>query len=289
MNILEELKSQLSESLPSAVQIAAKAMGVTTQELFKMMEQGQLMATDFLPKFTVELRKAVREGDALGQGLKTSRVAMQRFGTAFRLNILDSFEAGAESGLGSFFTDLTIIISESSPLFKAFGRVFGGVMKVIGVTARALWTLIRPFVVIGDKITKYFSPSVAEGTEQLTLMQRAVNLLGDAFSTLGAAILTPFALLENFADSVSVVDFGKMFSGNLTDFGTEMLKYSNSVRGSFGLEQTPIPQKTQQVVNNFNVQVNDADEFYRKVEGHVKGTIDSELNFTFSTNMAPGG
>lgn len=263
-------------------------MGVTTQELFKMMEQGQLMATDFLPKFTVELRKAVREGDALGQGLKTSRVAMQRFSTAFKLNVLDSFEAGAESGLNAFFTDLMVIIKDSSPVFRAFGVLFGGILKTISLAARAIWTLIRPIVILGDKMMKYLSPSVKEGTKQITLMQKAVSLLGDAFSTLGAVILTPFALLENFADSMNVVDFNKLFSGNLPDFGSEMLKFSNSVRGSFGLEQIQTPQKAQ-IFNNFNVQVNDADEFYRKVEGHVKGTVNSELDFTFSTNMAPGG
>lgn len=246
------------------------------------------MATDFLPKFTVELRKAVREGDALGQGMKTSRVAMQRFSTAFKLNVLDSFEAGAESGLNAFFTDLTIILKESSPVFKMFGVVFGGIIETISIAARVLWTLIRPIVILGDKMMRYLSPSVKEGTKELTNMQKAVNLLGDAFSTLGATILAPFALLENFADSINVVDFNKMFSGNLPDFGSEMLKFSNSVRGSFGLEQTQVPQKAQ-VVNNFNVQVNDADEFYRKVEGHVKGTVNSELDFTFSSNMAPGG
>ena len=47
---LEELRGQLGERLPNAMGLAAKAMGVTTQELEKMIEKG-LSANEFLPKF----------------------------------------------------------------------------------------------------------------------------------------------------------------------------------------------------------------------------------------------
>ena len=52
----EELRGQLGERLPGAFQVAAKAMGVTTAELDKMLEQGKLVAEDFLPKFAAALR-----------------------------------------------------------------------------------------------------------------------------------------------------------------------------------------------------------------------------------------
>jgi len=53
----EELRGQLGERLPGAFQIAARAMGVTTQELGKLLEQGALASDVFLPKFTEELRR----------------------------------------------------------------------------------------------------------------------------------------------------------------------------------------------------------------------------------------
>lgn len=53
----EELRGQLGERLPGAFQIAARAMGVTTAELGKMLEQGALASDVFLPKFAEELRK----------------------------------------------------------------------------------------------------------------------------------------------------------------------------------------------------------------------------------------
>jgi len=53
----EELRGQLGERLPGAFGIAAKAMGVTQQDLNKMLETGQVTASDFLPKFAAELEK----------------------------------------------------------------------------------------------------------------------------------------------------------------------------------------------------------------------------------------
>ena len=52
----EELRGQIGERLPGAFNIAAKAMGVTTAELNKMMELGEVIAEDFIPKFSKQLR-----------------------------------------------------------------------------------------------------------------------------------------------------------------------------------------------------------------------------------------
>lgn len=53
----EELRGQLAERLPGAFQLAAKAMGVTEQQLNKMLEKGEVVSKDFLPKFATELEK----------------------------------------------------------------------------------------------------------------------------------------------------------------------------------------------------------------------------------------
>ena len=51
----EELRGQLGERLPGAFQIAARAMGVTTVELSKMLEQGEVVSEEFLPRFAQQL------------------------------------------------------------------------------------------------------------------------------------------------------------------------------------------------------------------------------------------
>ena len=58
----EELRGQLGERLPGAFQLAAKAMGVTTAELGKMLEQGEVLATDLLPKLATQLEQTFDVG-----------------------------------------------------------------------------------------------------------------------------------------------------------------------------------------------------------------------------------
>lgn len=57
----EELRGQLGERLPGAFALAAKAMGVTEQELSKMLEKGEVVASDFLPKFAKQLNETFGE------------------------------------------------------------------------------------------------------------------------------------------------------------------------------------------------------------------------------------
>ena len=53
----EELRGQLGEALPGAFGIMAKALGVNEKQLGKMLEQGQVLAADVLPKFAKQLEK----------------------------------------------------------------------------------------------------------------------------------------------------------------------------------------------------------------------------------------
>lgn len=53
----EELKGQLGDALPGAFQIAARAAGVTTGEFMEMLANGDVLATDLLPKLAAELQK----------------------------------------------------------------------------------------------------------------------------------------------------------------------------------------------------------------------------------------
>jgi tape measure domain-containing protein len=60
----EELRGQLGERLPGAFDIAARAMGVNTKTLGKMLDQGKVVSKDFLPKFAAEMHKTFGPGVA---------------------------------------------------------------------------------------------------------------------------------------------------------------------------------------------------------------------------------
>jgi tape measure domain-containing protein len=54
---MEELKGQLAEHIPGALQVTANALGVTLPELMDMSKEGKLLASEVLPKFAEELNK----------------------------------------------------------------------------------------------------------------------------------------------------------------------------------------------------------------------------------------
>lgn len=58
----EELRQQMGDHLPGAFKIAADAIGVTTQELNRMLSAGEISAKKFLPAFARELKKTFHEG-----------------------------------------------------------------------------------------------------------------------------------------------------------------------------------------------------------------------------------
>ncbi len=78
---MEELRRQLGEHLPGALEIAARSMGMTTREFNKAISNGEIFAYDFLPKFS----KAVREqlGGSFDTATEQLLANTQRWQTSF--------------------------------------------------------------------------------------------------------------------------------------------------------------------------------------------------------------
>lgn len=96
----EELRGQLGEKLPGAFQIAAKAMGVTTAELGKMLEQGQVVADDFLPKFARAMNENI--GGAAESAAQRLDAAVNRFDNAWERLKQSVGDAGVAQETASF-------------------------------------------------------------------------------------------------------------------------------------------------------------------------------------------
>lgn len=78
---MTRLRLQLGTAMPGALTSMATALGVTTQELTKMVSSGKLLAQDVLPLFGKQLRKEAAEGvKTLGVGLRS---ALSRLSTAW--------------------------------------------------------------------------------------------------------------------------------------------------------------------------------------------------------------
>lgn len=77
----EELRGQLGERLPGAMNIMAKAMGVTLEQLDKMMVSGELVAANVLPKFAAELKNVYGQASQVETAMK----AFNRLNTEWTL------------------------------------------------------------------------------------------------------------------------------------------------------------------------------------------------------------
>lgn len=131
----EELRGQLGDALPGAFTIAAKAMGVTTQEFDKMLAKGEVMAEDFLPKFAKELQKTF--GPLALTQAQTFSAAMTRIGNVWDGVLMQMAEGDAISGITESLNELAnnIIAFTQSPAFddmvEAFSSAFGLVQDIV--------------------------------------------------------------------------------------------------------------------------------------------------------------
>lgn len=92
----EELRGQLGERLPGAFQLAARAMGVTDAQLNKMLENGEVLATDLLPKLAAEIRKTF--GPGVEDAADNAAAAFGRF----KNSIIELENAIGSSGIVDF-------------------------------------------------------------------------------------------------------------------------------------------------------------------------------------------
>ena len=123
----EELRGQLGERLPGSFQIAARAMGVTTQELGKMLEQGQLLAEDFLPKFATQLEKEL--GGAAEKAADRTEAALNRMGNAWTRLMQTMGQAGASDAGGLFFNAIANDLNAISDAMENARNSGGGWLR----------------------------------------------------------------------------------------------------------------------------------------------------------------
>lgn len=77
---MEELRGQLGERLPIAFSAAAKGLGVTQQELIKLVESGRLTSDQFFPALT----KGLNDLTAASGGATTAAQNFQKLGNAWK-------------------------------------------------------------------------------------------------------------------------------------------------------------------------------------------------------------
>ncbi len=124
----EELKGQLSEALPGATQAFAKALGLTEKQLFDKMKNGDVKASDALPKFAKELGAQINSRGGWKAIQDSTQTMLGNLKNTWNNSLTDIFK-GSENGLQDFTRSLTTLLNSLDGSGKTLGESLGGLMS----------------------------------------------------------------------------------------------------------------------------------------------------------------
>ncbi|HBM9707231.1 TPA: tape measure protein [Escherichia coli] len=124
----EELKGQLSEALPGATQAFAKALGLTEKQLFDKMKNGDVKASDALPKFAKELGAQINSRGDWKAIQDSTQTMLGNLKNTWNNSLTDIFK-GSENGLQDFTRSLTTLLNSLDGSGKTLGESLGGLMS----------------------------------------------------------------------------------------------------------------------------------------------------------------
>jgi tape measure domain-containing protein len=198
----EELRGQIGERLPGAFAIAADAVGVTQQELNKLLQNGEVLSKDFLPKFSDELGKrfsgaadeAAKSTTNLNRDLNSARNAI----TEFRLE-LGSANTGLISGLFSLVSieNIRIFVKLITTLVSAFAAY--KTVLFVTTAAQKAYTLAQQATAVASFVLK-------NGVTGLRFAMTALNGTMNIFAGIAAIAAGALVFFSSSSDEATAAD-----------------------------------------------------------------------------------
>lgn len=247
---LEELTGQLGERLPGAVKLAAEALGLTRQELFKSIEAGEIMAEDLLPKLGKALRgefgEAAKEAAGDSAQAQVNRLKnewndfLNKIGAA--LSVFIPVVTKFVGRLNGVSDRVAVIVNEFDKWLDEITGVTAGVDKLQGKFRDAKWLkapeeAAEATETLADEIKrlsadlKFFDELAAKGTMavELKFIQDELGLTDKGFAKV-AGTVTKFLKegkrigfivddLKKFKESGNSI-FGE---GDIKDLGKDLM------------------------------------------------------------------
>ena len=144
---LEELRQQLGDRLPAAMSLSAKGLGITQEQLIKLVSSGSLATKDFIGPFTNALRSMAGEVSGITPTFENLKTALtttaQVAGDSGWTEILTLGLRGLALAVG------TVVI----PLQGLF-EIMSLLARGAGVLAGAIFTLTNPMEALGELLDK---------------------------------------------------------------------------------------------------------------------------------------
>lgn len=141
----EELRGQLGERLPGAFQTAARAMGVTTAELGKLLEQGALTTDVFLPRFAAQMRLEMAGSVADAANAVQANLNRVKTDWAQLVQVVSNSKFTNETlkGIDQFLTALTGTLQKSKEDFKGWGDSIADTLAFVGDAANSAIGVVK--------------------------------------------------------------------------------------------------------------------------------------------------
>ncbi|WP_208483489.1 tape measure protein [Escherichia coli] len=229
----EELKGQLSEALPGATQAFAKALGLTEKQLFDKMKNGDVKASDALPKFAKELGSQINSRGGWKAIQDSTQTMLGNLKNTWNNSLTDIFR-GSEDGLQDFTRSLTNLLNALGGSGKTLGENLGNLMTSmshgvdnltdISYRVRAFFDEVtlayRSLNDTQKKIVDGLSDGLIDGLKMLAVAvtaQKAANVAGGLLNLANA--------VTSFGDAVNKAKAGKAGSsgGALSKVGRVVL------------------------------------------------------------------
>jgi tape measure domain-containing protein len=194
---MEEMRRQLGDNLPGAFSKAAKSMGLTTSEFIELIESGNLLADEFIPRFS----KFLTEDAAPGLDKVTTSLAanIERMKNSFQLFLKAIGDTGA---LELFNTGLGITINVLK-LMTDFIKS-GGITKALDSLKKTFKTQVDQLESVRQGFLQLINTIVNNGAN-VTLLAKVFNGVTLAASAFLTSIQLVVSGLTIVAASVKLV------------------------------------------------------------------------------------
>lgn len=169
-------------------------MDMTTGELRKATENGEVLAEDLLPKLAKELMIMANSGDQLEKAMNNTNSALNRFSNNVTLANVRINEAGLDKGIRDLANSASDFIARADELWS----LMGGISPVIFAPFRALFEL---FGAISDRFSGFADTVKANESTFKVLAAVTASLFGWSRKLLFAFVLLP-AAFSNIAKAI---------------------------------------------------------------------------------------
>ena len=256
---MEELRQQLGDSLPGAFEIAAQSMGMTTRAFYDAVASGEVLSSDFLPKFA----KAIREqlGGSAEEASTQLRASINRLNTdlmdsanAWGTLLQPSVQKGVEAfrGAAQASTSLANTLKFSPEITSTATSIAAATTATLGLST-ALRTIIPILATIPPALA-----AIRNGTI-------AINLAG---------LLNPIGLISTAIGGVTYALVRNKLAIDDAKRSTDLFKESLNLETSEAVRQLREYGELISVKNKTNSQVERLKELTEELTSKYPKYID---------------